>query len=217
MCIDRVGVRVERHGTLLPRGSNSPDVIGIQFLPLTATIATAFAAVSATAVIATWQVRSRDKIPGKFCEPFELGYVEEVVKEWYGGVSWKSGDLTTKEDSENTEEDIEVTQKEEYIEKDNTEFLQQTSIVDEYKDTHHKKSIKFNKKYEYRLYRESEIFKRKTKLYKRKKEFTYHLFAHNVILILNSEMITYLEGEGFHVPPLATSYDPNTKLDLREN
>ncbi|KAF7399163.1 hypothetical protein HZH68_007755 [Vespula germanica] len=100
MCIDRVGVRVERHGTLLPRGSNSPDVIGIQFLPLTATIATAFAAVSATAVIATWQVHSNgvrtlygpgDKIPGKFCEPFELGYVEEVLKEWYGGVSWKSG------------------------------------------------------------------------------------------------------------------------------
>ncbi|KAF7396112.1 hypothetical protein HZH66_006974 [Vespula vulgaris] len=148
MCIDRVGVRVERHGTLLPRGSNSPDVIGIQFLPLTATIATAFAAVSATAVIATWQVRSNgvrtlygpgDKIPGKFCEPFELGYVEEVVKEWYGGVSWKSGDLTTKEDSENTEEDIEVTQKEEYIEKDNTEFLQQTCIVDEYKDTHRRR------------------------------------------------------------------------------
>nr|KAF7423144.1 hypothetical protein H0235_008427 [Vespula pensylvanica] len=154
MCIDRVGVRVERHGTLLPRGSNSPDVIGIQFLPLTATIATAFAAVSATAVIATWQpvagngsdnngVRTLygpgDKIPGKFCEPFELGYVEEVLKEWYGGVSWKSGDLTTTEASENTEEDIKVTQKEENIKKNNTEPLQQTCIVDEYKDTHRRR------------------------------------------------------------------------------
>ncbi|KAL2722291.1 hypothetical protein V1478_009154, partial [Vespula squamosa] len=104
VCIDKVRVRAERHGTLLPRGSNSPD-----FLPLTATIATAFAAISANGVRRSY--RPGDKIPGKFCETFELGYVEEMVNEWYEG-----------DNNENTE-DIEVKHKEENIEIDNTKFL----------------------------------------------------------------------------------------------